>query len=139
MDVPSRRAPGLHHPRAERIRVLLVERYKLVRQALKRLLVADCGFHVVGEAADTDAALEGLRRLEPEVVLVSAELGGASGADLARRMLGERPSVRIVGLASDADRRGEAAMREAGAVGFVHPELEPDDFCETVRAAFHWG
>ena len=54
----------------------------------RALLEAD-GFEVVGEAADGSAALEAVRRLRPEVVLLDVQLPGTDGFEVAERLAAE--------------------------------------------------
>ena len=81
-------------------RVLIVDDYAPFRSAARQLLERG-GFDVVGEAGDGDAALEAVRRLRPEIVLLDVQLPGDDGFAICERILGrdrggQRPPVVIL-------------------------------------------
>ena len=63
------------------------------------MLEAD-GFEVVGEAADGAAALEAVRRLRPDVVLLDVQLPGIDGFEVAERLAAERDPPAVVLISS---------------------------------------
>ena len=67
--------------------VLIVDDHAPFRSAV-RLLLERGGFNVVGEAGDGDAAVEAVRRLAPEVVLLDVQLPGEDGFAICERILG---------------------------------------------------
>jgi DNA-binding NarL/FixJ family response regulator len=67
--------------------VLIVDDHAPFRSAVG-LLLERGGFRVVGEAGDGDAALEAVRRLAPEVVLLDVQLPGEDGFAICERILG---------------------------------------------------
>jgi CheY-like chemotaxis protein len=140
MVTPGRRSGRAHeHPQPERIRVLVVESYRLVRQALVQILTQECAFRIVAETGDAESAVEALTRHRPEVVLVAADLPPAGGAGATRLLLEQAPHVRVLALGTQADRADENEMRLAGAVGYISKTATAEDLCEAVRAAYHWG
>ena len=66
--------------------VLIVDDYAPFRSAV-RVLLERGGFHVVGEAGDGDGALEAVRRLRPDVVLLDIQLPGVDGFAICERIL----------------------------------------------------
>lgn len=73
------------------VRVLIVDDEPPARRRLARL-VAEVGSTVIGEAGDADEALDAIRRLDPDVVLLDIRMPGTDGVTLAR-MLDARPIV----------------------------------------------
>jgi len=65
--------------------LLIVDDHEDFRVSARALLEAD-GFHVLGEAADGESALEAARRLRPEVVLLDIQLPGIDGFAVADRL-----------------------------------------------------
>ena len=66
--------------------VLIVDDHAPFRSAV-RLLLERGGFRVVGEAGDGDAAVEAVRQLAPEVVLLDVQLPGEDGFAICERIL----------------------------------------------------
>jgi len=98
--------------------VVIVDDHEGFRAGARALLEAD-GFDVVGEAADGESAVEEVRRLRPQVVLLDIQLPGIDGFAVAERLAAE-PSAPAVVLISS---RGAAAFRTrlaaAPARGFI--------------------
>ncbi len=118
------------------IRVLLADDHRIFRQALVGLLEAEGDIDVVGEAADGAEAMELVRTLEPDVVIMDVNMPNMNGIDATRQIVADRPGVRIVGLSMHEDQAIAASMREAGAVDFVTKSGPPDALISAIRAAF---
>jgi two-component system nitrate/nitrite response regulator NarL len=98
--------------------VLIVDDHAGFRGHARRLLECE-GYRVVGEAADSAAALEAARQLAPQLVLVDVHLPGADGFELTAR-LEALPNPPVVVLTSTRDRADiESRVAECGACGFV--------------------
>jgi DNA-binding NarL/FixJ family response regulator len=96
--------------------VLIVDDHDGFRAGARALLEAD-GFEVVGEAADGAAALEAVRRLRPQVVLLDVQLPGIDGFEVAERLATEVDPPAVVLISSrerHAYRRQLAASRVRG-------------------------
>lgn len=98
--------------------VLIVDDHPAFRRFARRLL-EEAEFAVVGEAADGAGAIEAVRRLRPEIVLLDVLLPDRSGLDVARA-LEDEPSRPAVVLTSSRDPHDLGpALREAPARGFI--------------------
>jgi PAS domain S-box-containing protein len=102
-----------------RIRVLLADDHKIVRQGLIQLLQGEPDIEVVGEAGDGKVAIEAVRLTHPDVVVMDVSMPLMNGIEATRRILAEYPEVRVVGLSMHDEEDLAAVMREAGAVAFV--------------------
>ncbi len=82
-------------------------------------LFSEQGFDVAGEAADGESALEQVRRLRPDVVLLDVQLPGIDGFEVALRLRREAFAPRVVLTSSrDATQYGER-LRLAPVAGFI--------------------
>ncbi len=97
------------------MRVLLVDDSEPFRLAAAAVVTATPGFELVGEAASGEAAVEAVRRLAPDVVLMDVVLPGIDGTAATRQIRAAHPSVRVV-LLSTYDGIDPAA---SGAEAFV--------------------
>ena len=98
--------------------VLIVDDHAGFRASARLVLEAD-GFDVLGEARDGRSAIDAVRRLGPEVVLLDMRLPDMDGAAVARALARETPAPEVVLTSShDAADFGEAIAR-SGACGFV--------------------
>ena len=82
----------------ELIRVLIVDDSATVRDGLASILLAAGGFDVVGEAADGAEAIEATARLEPEVVLMDAQMPVLDGIKATRTIKASNPHTKILFL-----------------------------------------
>lgn len=99
-------------------RVLVVDDHPSFRRSV-RMLLADDGFEVVGEAEDGAAALALADELEPDLVLLDVQLPDIDGFEVASRLLRRRPWLGIV-LVSTRDHADYGSLVEcSGALGFV--------------------
>ena len=120
---------------SRRIRVLLADDHRMIRQALIALLKAEGNIDVVGEAADGAEAVELARTLDPDVIIMDVSMPNLNGIDATRHILAERPAMRIIGLSMHEDEAIAASMREAGAVDFVTKGGRPEALIAAIRAA----
>ncbi|MDX6689487.1 MAG: hypothetical protein QOG15_944 [Solirubrobacteraceae bacterium] len=99
-----------------------------------RALLQDDGFEIVGEAADGPAALEAVRRLRPEVVLLDVQLPGVDGFEVAERLVAGRDPPAVVLISSrgaDAYRR---RLARSPARGFIAKAELSGDFLSSLLA-----
>jgi DNA-binding NarL/FixJ family response regulator len=117
------------------IRILLADDHDVVRRGLTALLDGTDGFAVVGAAADGEEAvtLAGVHR--PDVVLMDLSMPGVDGIEATRRLMAERPESRVVVLTSFSDRERILDALDAGAVGYLLKDAEPDELLRGIAAA----
>ena len=117
------------------IRVLLVDDHDVVRRGLTALLEGAAGFAVVGAAADGTEALDLVAEHQPDVVLMDLSMPGMDGIEATRRVTSDRPEVRVVVLTSFSDRERILDALDAGAVGYLLKDADPDELLRGVQAA----
>lgn len=101
------------------IRVILVDDHALVRESLADVLSRQDDLEVVGQAGDGVEGLELARKLHPDVVLMDISMPRMNGLEATRRLKGEMPEVRIIGLSMHSSQEMLDAMRAAGASEFL--------------------
>ena len=113
-------------------RVVIADDQALVRIGFRMILTAR-GIEVVGEAADGAEAVEAVRRLRPDVVLMDIRMPAMDGLEATRRILAETPDCRVLMLTTfDLDRYVYAALA-AGASGFLLKDVTPEHLANAVR------
>jgi DNA-binding NarL/FixJ family response regulator len=116
------------------IRALLVDDHALVREGIRQILEKEPDITVVGEAERGDLALELLKRLEPDVVLLDVRMPGMSGIETTRRIRASFPKIRILILSAHADFAVEAFR--AGASGYVLKSARSSELIAALRSVF---
>jgi DNA-binding NarL/FixJ family response regulator len=115
--------------------VLIVDDHPLVRRGLTSLLSAARGIDVVGAAADGEEAVSWVTRSQPDVVLMDVSMPGMTGVEAARRVLEAQPATRVVMLTSFSQRDVVVESFDAGAVGYLLKDAEPEELISGIRAA----
>src|SRR5690242_1570442 len=100
------------------MKVILADDHRMMRDGLRAVL-EKAGVEVIGEAANGHEAIAEARRLQPEVVVMDIAMPELNGIDATRRLVTEMPSIKVVALSMNADRRYVTAVFGAGAVGYV--------------------
>ena len=115
------------------VRVLVTDDHAMVRRGLVELLSAAEGIEVVGQAANGREALEQVAVLHPDVVLMDLQMPEMDGVTATRGVVAESGAqVLVLTSFSDTDRIVDAL--DAGAVGYMLKDAEPEDLIEAVRA-----
>lgn len=114
------------------VRVLVVDDHAMVRMGLVQLLGAAEGIEVVGEAADGSAAITQVTALDPDVVLMDLQMPQTDGVAATRAIVRDALSQVLV-LTSFSDAERIVFALDAGAVGYMLKDAEPDDLIEAVR------
>jgi DNA-binding NarL/FixJ family response regulator len=117
------------------IRVLLVDDHPMVRVGLRVLLGESSDLTVVGEVSDGDAAVEFVERERPDVVLMDLSMPGADGAASTRAITASHPEVKVVVLTSFAERERVIEAVDAGAVGYLLKDADPEELVRSIQAA----
>ncbi len=116
-------------------RVMIVDDHALVRAGLAELLGGDGDIEVVGTAANGEEALEVVAREDPDVVLMDLSMPGMGGAEATRRLLATGTGARVVVLTSLSARERILDALDAGAIGYLLKDAEPDELIRGVQAA----
>ena len=117
----------------ERITVLVVDDQQLVRAGLVAILQRRADLHVVGEAADGEEAVQAVRRLQPEVVIMDVRMPGIGGIEAVRRIRSAGNGTHVLMLTTFDDDELVLDAMAAGADGFVLKDLRPAELADAVR------
>jgi DNA-binding NarL/FixJ family response regulator len=117
-----------------RIRVVLVDDHAVVRSGLAQLLDGAGDIEVVGQAGDGREAVVVVREARPDVVVMDLQMPGMDGVEATRQILGEQLGAEVVVLTSYSDSTRIVAALDAGAVGYLLKDADPEDVLDGVRA-----
>jgi DNA-binding NarL/FixJ family response regulator len=117
------------------IRVMLADDHVLVREGLVKLLGNAADLEVVGAAGNGAEAVGMAHAAMPDVILMDISMPVVDGIEATRRILREQPEARVVILTSFSDRDRILDAIDAGAVGYLLKDSEPEDLVKGVRAA----
>lgn len=116
------------------IRVFIADDHELVRLALKTLLEGEPDLEVVGEAADTESAVDGAVSTRPDVVLMDLRMPGGGGVEACRRVKDLVPETQVLVITSFDDDEGVFGVLEAGASGYIMKDTRPERVSHAIRS-----
>ena len=115
--------------------IVLADDHNLVRQGLRTLLETEPDFRVVGETGDGLEAVDLVRSLKPNVLVVDLMMPSLNGLEVTQRAKDSSPRTQIIILSMYSN---EAYVLEAlrnGAAGYVLKDSNADDLIKAVREA----
>jgi len=119
----------------DKIGVLIVDDHAVVRQGLRTFLDLQDDIAVVGEASNGAEAVEQVRRLLPDVVLMDLEMPEMNGIEATRQIRALSPRTQVIVLTSFSDNERVFPSIKAGAIGYLLKDVSPDDLVKAVQAA----
>lgn len=115
------------------IRVVLADDHSILRAGLAALLELEPDLEVAGEAATGEEALERVRALRPDVVVMDLDMPGMGGLEATRQIAAMDPAPRVLVLTSHSEAQSLLPVLEAGASGYVQKTQAEDDLIAAIR------
>jgi two-component system nitrate/nitrite response regulator NarL len=107
------------------VSVVVADDHPLLRAGIRRVLDAEDGFVVLGEAGNGAEAVELVERLQPDVLLLDLDMPGSSGLDALRSLGANARRVRVILLTSELERQGIIKGLQLGARGVIFKDADP--------------
>jgi DNA-binding NarL/FixJ family response regulator len=125
-----------HQPETqEELRVLLVDDHDLFRTGLKNLLEEHGGLSVVGEATNGAEAVQLVRELAPEVVVMDLNMPRMNGVEATRHITALSPLTRVIVLTISEDDADVMDAIVSGACGYLLKDASISDVVAGIRSA----
>jgi DNA-binding NarL/FixJ family response regulator len=116
------------------LRLLIADDDPVMRMLLGAIVRADPGLELVAEAEDAQQAIALADRHEPDIALLDVEMPEGGGLRAAQAIHQAHPHVRLLALSAHETDEARAAMREAGASGYVVKGAAPAEVLEALKA-----
>lgn len=116
--------------------MLVVDDHTIVRDGICALLALAGDIEVVGEASNGREALESVKTLSPDVVLMDMAMPILGGLEATRRICKEYPGTRVLGLTQYDDKEFVFPLIEAGASGFLSKTAASSELTSAVRSVY---
>jgi EAL domain-containing protein (putative c-di-GMP-specific phosphodiesterase class I)/CheY-like chemotaxis protein len=118
-----------------RIRVIVAEDERTIREALTDLIQAAPTLDLVSAVDDATQAVRVAAVLQPDVAVVDVRMPGGGGPEAARGIIHRSPSTRVLAHSAAGDRASVVEMLEAGAVGYLIKGVDPGRIVESIESA----
>ncbi|NLT75313.1 MAG: response regulator transcription factor [Planctomycetes bacterium] len=114
-------------------RIVIVDDHPIVRQGLAQLIDQEDDLHICGQAEDAHEAMQAIRELNPDLVIVDISLRTTSGIDLIKDIKTQFPALPVLTLSMhDEALYAERALR-AGARGYIMKQEAPEEVVAAIR------
>jgi NarL family two-component system response regulator LiaR len=115
------------------IRIFIAEDHAIVRKGVRTLLSLDKDLEVVGEAANGREAVEKVRELDPDVILMDLVMPELDGIQAIQQIKAHRPDARVLVLTSFATDEKIFPAIKAGALGYLLKDTDPAELAKAIR------
>lgn len=118
------------------ISVFLVDDHRILRDGMRVLLESQGDIEVIGEADNGNAAVEGVVKTAPKVVIMDITMPELNGIDATRTILEKLPDTKIIILSVHSDTEHIFRALQAGAQGYLLKESAGTEVISAVRAVY---
>lgn len=115
------------------IRIVIADDHAIVREGLKRIVSSAEGMEVVGEAANGIEALQRVRELQFDVLMLDLSMPGRGGMELIKLAKAEKPRLRILVLSMHQEMQYAVRAIKSGASGYLTKESAPAQLEQAIR------
>jgi two-component system response regulator NreC len=123
----------------KKIRVLLADDHKIIRDGLRLLINAQPDLRVVGEAGNGSEALRQARELKPDVVVMDLSMPELNGLQATERLKAEWPAIKVVALTVHEDASYLHQLCKVGASGYVLKLSAGDKLIQAIHTVTRGG
>jgi two-component system nitrate/nitrite response regulator NarL len=125
----------MDNTRSQSISILIADDHPIFRDGLRRLLESERGFRVVGEACDGVEAVDFVRRLKPEILLLDLAMPRRHGLEALREISNSHAGpVRVILLTAAAEREQIVEALQLGARGVVLKDCGTEILMRSIRS-----
>lgn len=115
------------------VRIVIADDHPLFRDGLRRLLQAEPGFEVVGEASDGEALLSLVKQIRPDIILLDLAMPRQDGMEVLRELAASDLPVRTLLLTASIDKAQIVRALKLGAYGVILKESTTQRLYDGIR------
>lgn len=117
----------------EPIKVVIVDDHQVVLEGFKARLSLENDIDVIGTASNGVEAVEVIKALNPDVVLMDVSMPLMNGIDATQVVKQERPDVKVLMLTMHDNREYIMKVMQSGAVGYMLKEISADKMVQAIK------
>ena len=123
----------------EKLKILLAEDHRILREGLKRMIDEQPNMEVVGEADDGIEAWQKTSEMQPDIVLMDVSMPRMNGADATARIRELSPDVKVIALTAHRASAYLSQMLKAGASGYVLKNTAFNELVDAIQTVSRGG
>jgi DNA-binding NarL/FixJ family response regulator len=120
-----------------KIRIILADDHKIVRDGLRSLIEKEDDMEVVAEANDGRTAVRLAVKLSPDLVLMDIAMPGLNGVEATRQIIASAQQCKVIALSMHADMRYVMEMLKAGASGYLLKDSAFEELAGAIRTVLN--
>ncbi|MCG8352515.1 MAG: response regulator transcription factor [Chloroflexales bacterium] len=120
----------------ETIRIFIADDHTIVRKGIQALITTEPGMEVVGEADNGQDAVQLVRTLKPDVILMDLMMPKMGGIEAIDQITREDPAARVLALTSFAEDDKIFPAIKAGALGYLLKDVSPQQLLQAIRDVY---
>ncbi|WP_299250296.1 response regulator transcription factor [uncultured Cytophaga sp.] len=121
----------------EKINILLVDDHTIVRDGIKATLKDQVNFNIIGEAINGFDAIETVKILHPDVVVMDITMPEMNGIDATMEISKKYPGSKVLILSMHDNETYILKSVEAGAYGYLLKDVDKSEFVKAINAIFN--
>src|SRR5580692_11056834 len=115
------------------VRIIIADDHPIVRDGLKKLLLLEEDFEIVGEASDGREVLERVQELDPDVLLLDLRMPNLDGLSALQSLQQTNKRTRVIVLTASEDKNEFVQAMKLGCSGIVLKQTAPDLIVKSIR------
>ena len=115
------------------VRIVIADDHPIVRDGLKKLLLLEDDFEIVGEAGDGREVLEKVQELDPDVLLLDLRMPNLDGLSALQALQQTNKRTRVIVLTASEDKNEFVQAMKLGCSGIVLKQTAPDLIVKSIR------
>lgn len=123
----------------KKIRIVIADDHRTLREGLRSLMNSQPDLEVVGEASDGREAIQLAQQLSPDVLLMDISMPGMNGLEATKKVKAQCPNIRVLTLTRHSDDGFLKQLLAAGASGYALKLSSGDDLMRAVRTVSAGG
>src|SRR6266699_4869049 len=133
MSGPINDTPEVQEKKTTMVRIVIADDHPIVRDGLKKLLLLEDDFDIVGEAGDGREVLEKVRELDPDVLLLDLRMPNLDGLATLQALQQVNKRTRVIILTASEDKNEFVQAMKLGCSGIVLKQTAPDLIVKSIR------
>ncbi|OPX57123.1 two component transcriptional regulator, LuxR family [Oceanospirillum multiglobuliferum] len=115
------------------VKLLIVDDHHIVRAAVSKMLADEDWIEIVGEVGSGEEAVQMVREIEPDVVLMDIKMQGIGGLEATRKIVRMQPDCKVIALSALVEETYAMRAMEVGASGYLSKGTDPAEMIQAIR------